>query len=81
MVPYTAAQFAEDYARRSGVTVAWLKDNGREPRPCKCGEEDCRGWQMARTRLEGDWPEDSPFPRDDPRYIVPDSSPDAVLRP
>jgi hypothetical protein len=68
MSDYTAAQFAEDYAQRSGVTVQWLKDHDREPRPCRCGELDCRGWQMARLKIDGDWPEGSAFPTGDPRY-------------
>ena len=45
--PTTAEQFAKEYADRSGVTVEWLKENGRQPRPCDCGESDCEGWQMA----------------------------------
>ena len=72
----TREEFAEQYAANSGVTVEWLKEQGREPRPCHCGPENgCEGWQMARvgsTRAEGyDWPEDSEFPTDDPRYRAP----------
>ncbi len=51
----TKEQFAEAYAARSGVTVGWLKENGREPAPCDCESDDCEGWQMAfRELLERD---------------------------
>ena len=43
-------RFAEDYARRSGTTVEWLREHGREVRPCDCGADDCLGWQMAHVR-------------------------------
>ena len=46
----TREQFAEAYARRSGVTVEWLREHGREPRRCDCEEEGCEGWQMAHIR-------------------------------
>lgn len=72
MTDYTAEQFAVDYASRSRVTVAWLKENGREPRPCVCEEPDCRGWQMARLDIDGEWPEGSEFPTGDPRYRIDD---------
>ncbi len=68
MAEYTAEQFAEDYAHGGNVTVAWLKEHDREPRPCRCHEPDCRGWQMARLKIDGDWPEGSAFPTGDPRY-------------
>jgi hypothetical protein len=48
--PTTVEDFARAYAARSGVTVEWLKENGREARPCDCGEEGCEGWQMAHVR-------------------------------
>lgn len=50
--------FARLYAERSGITVEWLKEHGREVRPCACGEIDCMGWQMAHTN--DDWI-DNPF--------------------
>lgn len=50
----TAEEFAEGYARRSGVTVEWLREHGREVRPCDCGEDGCEGWQMAHVR-EDEW--------------------------
>lgn len=50
----TAEQFAYAYAQRSGVTVEWLKEHGREARPCNCGDEQCEGWQMAHVR-EDEW--------------------------
>lgn len=40
-------RFAKEYAERSGVTVEWLKEHGREARECDCEEEGCEGWQMA----------------------------------
>ena len=46
----TEKEFAEEYARRSGVTVEWLRERGREARPCDCGEFGCEGWQMAFTK-------------------------------
>jgi hypothetical protein len=63
----TREEFAEGYAIRGGTTVDWLRRNGREARPCVCEEEGCEGWQMAHVRDE-DWPEDSPFPKSDPRF-------------
>ena len=48
----TAEEFALTYAERSGVTVEWLKENGREVRPCDCGDEMCEGWQMAHVRSD-----------------------------
>ncbi len=46
----TADEFAQGYAGRSGVTVEWLREHGREVRPCECGSDDCPGWQMAHIR-------------------------------
>jgi hypothetical protein len=51
----TEAEFADAYAKRSGVTVAWLRERGREVRPCDCGEDDCEGWQMAHVAEEEWW--------------------------
>jgi hypothetical protein len=42
-------EFAAAYAKRSGVTVEWLKLHGREVAPCDCGEPECEGWQMAHV--------------------------------
>lgn len=61
--------FAHTYANRSGVTVEWLKEQGREPRPCSCDDEECEGWQMAHLKGE-DWPEWSEYPRSDPRFQI-----------
>jgi len=63
----TRDEFAQAYAKRSGVTVARLREHGREVRPCLCEDEGCEGWQMAHVAGE-DWPEDAPFPKSDPRY-------------
>ena len=46
----SAAEFGRRYAERSGVTVEWLKEHGREVRPCDCGDEMCEGRQMAHVR-------------------------------
>ena len=43
----TATEFARGYAEHSGVTVEWLREHGREVRPCDCEFEGCEGWQMA----------------------------------
>ena len=48
----TREQFEDAYANRSGVTVEWLKQHGREARPCNCGDELCEGWQMAHVSEE-----------------------------
>ena len=39
-------EFEEAYAKRSGVTVEWLREIGQISLPCNCGEEGCQGWQM-----------------------------------
>jgi len=46
----TREQFEQAYAARSGVTVDWLKEHGREARPCACNNEGCEGWQMAHVK-------------------------------
>lgn len=46
----TADEFERGYAERSGVTVEWLHENGREVRPCDCDNDVCEGWQMAHIR-------------------------------
>lgn len=43
----TREQFEENYARLSGITIEWLREHGREARPCDCDYEGCEGWQMA----------------------------------
>lgn len=56
----TLAEFEQAYAERSGVTVAYLHENGRRGEPCACGDESCEGWQMAHVERElsgGDVPE------------------------
>ena len=44
----TAEEFAAGYAERSGVSVEWLRKQGRVPMPCRCEEPECEGWQMGR---------------------------------
>jgi len=43
----TADEFETAYARRSGVTVAFLHHWGRYAEPCDCGDEICEGWSMG----------------------------------
>ena len=47
--PTSAEQFAREYAKRSGVTVAWLKEHNREAARCDCGDTECEGWQMLHV--------------------------------
>ncbi len=47
--PTSAKQFTREYAKRSGVSVAWLKRHGRDAWPCECGDEECEGWQMGHV--------------------------------
>ena len=42
-----AEQFEQEYAARSGVTVAFLHAHGRFAEPCECGDPICEGWQMG----------------------------------
>ena len=44
----TAEEFEAAYAARSGMTVAFLHENGLYAEPCDCGEEICEGWAMGR---------------------------------
>ena len=49
----TLDEFEQQYAERSGVTVAWLHAKGQFGAPCNCGEEGCQGWQMKhKTTLQ-----------------------------
>jgi hypothetical protein len=43
----TGEEFERAYAERSGVTVEWLREQGRVARPCHCGEPGCEGWQSV----------------------------------
>lgn len=43
----TADEFETAYAKRSGVTIPFLRYYGRYPEPCDCGEDGCEGWQMG----------------------------------
>jgi hypothetical protein len=65
-VPTTREDFENAYVRRSGLTVEWLREHGRESRPCDCGEDECQGWQMANIK-ELQWAVDqgiaTPFER------------------
>jgi hypothetical protein len=64
----TRDDFERAYAIRSATTVEKLRALGRVVRPCVCGADDCDGWQSVRVESDDDWPESSPFPKDDPRY-------------
>ena len=46
----TRQEFEEQYAVRSGVTVDWLKREGKISLPCFCGEDGCQGWRMCAVR-------------------------------
>jgi len=50
----TREEFAKAYAERSGITVGWLRENGREAMPCDCDYEGCAGWKMGNSEKE--WP-------------------------
>ena len=52
--PLNVEKFEQQYAERSGVTVAWLHEHGRYGAPCDCREEGCEGFQMARNVDEND---------------------------
>lgn len=44
-------EFAQGYAARSGVTVEMLRQMGRAPATCNCGDAICPGWQMAHVNI------------------------------
>lgn len=47
----TQDEFEHAYAKRSGVTVEWLRQH-MIALPCVCGDESCKGWAMiARNPL------------------------------
>jgi hypothetical protein len=48
----TREEFTSRYAARSGMTIERLGELNQEARPCDCGDEQCRGWQMV-TSLKG----------------------------
>ncbi len=45
----TKEEFIQGYAERSGVTVGWLIEMGRDAFLCDCEEEGCEGWQMRNV--------------------------------
>jgi hypothetical protein len=65
----TRDEFAKGYAARSGKTIEWLKEHGREARSCDCGEDDCPGWQMAHIR-ELQWAVDNDVASDAERNLL-----------
>lgn len=47
--------FERDYAQRSGISVARLRELGRIVAPCLCGHDYCPGWQsISRQQWEQD---------------------------
>jgi hypothetical protein len=46
----TAEEFEARYAKRSGVTVAWLHAHGRYAQRCHCGWGMCEGWEMGHQQ-------------------------------
>ena len=42
-----ASVFERAYANRAGVEPSDLRDWGRFPEPCDCGEDMCEGWAMG----------------------------------
>ena len=44
--PTSIAEFEQQYAERSGVTVEWLHAHGRDGDVCDCGDDICDGFQM-----------------------------------
>lgn len=46
MSEITRQEFEAEYAKKSGVTLAWLWEMGRISLPCHCEEDGCQGWQM-----------------------------------
>jgi len=83
----SADAFATAYAKRSGVTVEWLKQQGQEVRPCDCG--DCEGWQMGRVEAQSPVEvcaacrlvEACPRLKQDRHDIAPEPCPDFEARP
>lgn len=51
MTTLTKEQFEASYAAGSGSTVEELHERGRAATPCDCGDDTCRGWQMAHLPL------------------------------
>lgn len=47
----TADEFETRYAAASGYPVKWFHANEMRARPCDCGEDICRGWQMMADEL------------------------------
>lgn len=47
----TADEFMVNYARRSGVTVEFLRKHEQTAEPCLCGEPGCKGWKMVGPNL------------------------------
>jgi hypothetical protein len=43
----TAEEFERQYAERSGLTVERLRALGRVVIPCRCGWNECEGWQSV----------------------------------
>ena len=51
MSDITKEQFEQGYAKLSGVTVEWLREQGQKARPCECGDSSCQGWQIQGWQM------------------------------
>lgn len=47
----TKRQFEERYAQQSRISVAELRRLGRRAYPCRCGDDQCEGWQSMNPAL------------------------------
>ena len=47
----TAEEFEAMYAKKSGISIQWLRDAGLRPLACACGEPECSGWAMVHDDL------------------------------
>jgi len=48
-------EFERAYAERGGVTVEWLREQGRIVATCDCGEDECEGWQSTTREHLADY--------------------------
>lgn len=46
-----AEEFERVYAARSGVTVEWLREQGRVVATCDCDYEFCEGFQSLSAEI------------------------------
>lgn len=48
-------EFERGYAERSGVTIEWLREQGRIVTTCDCGDDGCEGWQSTTSERLADY--------------------------